>query len=292
VIRQAAEIRGSLSVQRMCELVGVSRSSYYRQAVRREPRPAEPGVQQELHNIADRSRRYGYRRMTRELHHRGWKINHKRVLQLMREQKLLCRRRARWIRTTDSGHGLAIYPNLARKREISGLNQLWVADISYLRLSAGWAYLAVILDAFSRRVIGWAVGLTLEARLPLAALRMALRQRQFQPGLIHHSDRGVQYACQAYVKQLRAQGILSSMSRPGNPYDNAIAESFFKTLKMEEAYYCEYSDIGHARRRLRNFIDFYNRQRLHSALRYQSPADFEAALTNAGNPAELSGSAE
>jgi transposase InsO family protein len=276
----------------MCHLLGLSRAGYYRQG---RPEPDEKPDQalcQELEKLAGTRRRYGYRRMTQELQQRGWKVNHKRVLKRMREQKLLCRRHPRWIATTDSRHRLPVFENLTRGLKVTGLNQLWVADISYIRLLEGFAYLAVILDAYSRRVIGWALRQTLEAELPLAALCLALRHRRPAAGLIHHSDRGVQYACRAYVELLRAQGIRSSMSRRGNPYDNPIAESFFKTLKTEEVYSCEYQSLGHARQRLSAYIDFYNRQRLHSALGYQPPAEFEARLLGAASSADPSASAE
>ena len=219
---------------------------------------------------------YGYRRITAALQRAGWVVNHKRVLRLMRADNLLCLRQRAFVRTTDSDHELRIYPNLARDLKVAGLNQLWVADITYIRLALEFVYLAVILDAFSRRVIGWALGRTLEAELALAALRRAVRRGRVTTGLVHHSDRGVQYASKDYVALLTEHGILVSMSRRGNPYDNAQAESFMKTLKYEEVYRSEYLDFVDARRRLGKFIDsVYNEQRLHSALGYLPPAEFE-----------------
>jgi putative transposase len=283
---------GSMTVQRMCALLELSRAGFYRKpgegAEKRDHGPREA-----LQKIAAQTRRYGYRRMTKELQHRGWKVNHKRVLGLMRQEKLLCWRRKSWIRTTDSEHGLAIYPNLARDLKVSGLNQLWVADITYIPLQIGFAYLAVILDAYSRRVVGWAVDETLEAKLTLAALRMALRRRGAPAGLVHHSDQGKQFACRPYVKLLRAHGIRSSMSRAGNPYDNALMESFFKTLKLEEVCGCEYQNAAQARRRMRAYIEnIYNRQRLHSALDYVSPSEFETQLQAAASTGQTSGAPE
>jgi transposase InsO family protein len=195
---------------------------------------------------------------------------------MMREDNLLCVRRRAFVVTTDSRHNLPIYPNLAREIKPSALNQLWVADITYIRLRTEFVYLAVVLDAFSRRVIGWALGRTLEAELAVAALRMALIERQPSPGLVHHSDRGVQYASGDYVRTLRKHQIIPSMSRPANPYDNASCESFMKTLKREEIYANQYRDLDHLRVNIEEFIErYYNRQRLHSALGYQSPEEFE-----------------
>jgi transposase InsO family protein len=222
---------------------------------------------------------YGYRRITAALRRDDWVVNHKRVLRLMRADNLLCLRRRAFVRTTDSDHVLRVYPNLARDLKVDGLNQLWVADITYIRLVLEFVFLAVILDAFSRRVIGWALGRTLEAELAVEALRMALARGRVQPGLVHHSDQGVQYASHDYTELLSEQGIAISMSRRGNPYDNAQAESFMKTLKYEEVYRTEYLDFADARRRIGKFIEsVYNRQRLHSALGYLPPVEFEQQL--------------
>ncbi len=260
----------------LCAMMGVSRASYYRW---RKPWTGEP-IQMELRSqiqaIALEFPSYGYRRITRELARRGWTMNHKAVLRLMREDNLLCLRHRSFVRTTDSRHGLPVYPNLARKLRLTAVNQLWAADITYIRLRSEFVYLSVILDAFSRRVIGWALGRNLEAELAVSALRMALSGRQPAAGLIHHSDRGVQYASSNYVALLRAKGIAISMSRTGNPYDNAKAESFMKTLKYEEIYRSEYRDLNDLYASMVEFIEeVYNRKRLHSALGYLPPAEFE-----------------
>jgi transposase InsO family protein len=221
---------------------------------------------------------YGWPRMTPELQRRGWAVNHKRVYRMMRED-LLCLRRRNFVRTTDSAHPFPVYPNLAREMDVTQMDQLWVADITYIRLRAEFIYLAVILDACSRRVIGWALGRSLENDLALRALRQALEQRRPAAGLVHHSDRGVQYASREYTSLLQAREITISMSRKGNPYDNAIAESFMKTLKYEQVYREEYEDLREAHASIRRFLEqVYNEKRLHSALGYLPPAEFEQAL--------------
>lgn len=259
----------------LCQMTGLSRASYYRWLAPR-PIPVEMELRDQMQRIALAFPAYGYRRITPELRRRGWPVNHKHVLRLMRQDNLLCLRRRRFVRTTDSRHGLAVYPNLAREITPITVNQLWVADLTYIRLRREFVYLAVLLDAFSRRVIGWALSRTLEAELTLAALRMALRQRQPAAGLVHHSDRGIQYACQAYTDLLRQHGVRISMSRPGNPYDNALAESFLKTLKYEQVYREDYRDFAEAYASIGQFLEvIYNQQRLHSALGYLPPAEFE-----------------
>jgi transposase InsO family protein len=226
--------------------------------------------------VIEHRRRYGYRRITRELHNRGLVVNHKRVLRLMREDHLLGLQPKAFVVTTQSEHDLEVYLNLAWRMKLTGINQLWVADITYIRLLREFVYLAVILDAFSRKVVGWELGRSLAAELTLAALRQALAARKPPPGLVHHSDRGMQYAGAAYVDLLELHRVLPSMSRPGNPYDNASCESFMKTLKREEIYANQYADEEDLRANLEEFIErYYNRQRLHSALGYLSPESFE-----------------
>jgi putative transposase len=263
----------------MCSLSGVNRAGYYRHWRGSAPRQEETAVRDALQRVALANRRYGYRRSAAQLRRDGFVVNHKRVLRLMRQDNLLCLRRRPFVpMTTNSRHDWRIVPNLARGLVPSGLDQLWVADITYVRLLEEFAYLAVVLDAFSRRVIGWALDTHLRASLASAALGMAIAARRPAPGsLIHHSDRGVQYACCEYMALLEAHAIQPSMSRLGNPYDNAKAESFMKTLKQEEVDGRNYRDLIEARTAIGAFIeDVYNRQRLHSALAYQPPAEFEA----------------
>lgn len=260
----------------LCQMTGLSRAGYYRGRLPRQATPVEMEIRDALQQIALESPAYGYRRITAELQRRGFGINHKRVLRLMREDNLLCLRRKAFVVTTDSRHDLPVYPNLARDMTPCAINQLWVADITYIRLRMEFIYLAVVLDAFSRRVVGWALGRTLEAELALTALRMALAQRQPAPGFVHHSDRGVQYASNAYTDLLKTHGVQISMSRKGNPYDNGACESFMKTLKCEEVYRNDYRDMREAGTCIGEFLErVYNERRLHSALGYVPPAEFE-----------------
>jgi transposase InsO family protein len=257
-------------------MTGLSRASYYRWGLPPPSMPVEMELRDAMQQIALQFPAYGYRRITAELNRRGFAVNHKRVLRLMRQDNLLCLRHKAFVVTTDSRHSLPLYANLARDIVPTRVNQLWVADITYIRLRLEFVYLAVLLDAFSRRVIGWALGRTLEAGLAVAALRMALGQRRPQPGLVHHSDRGVQYASLDYTTLLGQHKVQISMSRKGNPYDNAACESFMKTLKYEEVYRNEYRDLDDAYAQIGEFLErVYNQQRLHSALGYVPPVEFE-----------------
>jgi transposase InsO family protein len=269
-----------LTIERMTELGLVSRSGFYRFDDRCErPGDRDMDLRDAIQRIALEWPSYGRPRITAELRRQGWTVNPKRVYRLMRKDNLLCVRKRKFVVTTDSNHGRKIYPNLARDMVVTDLDQLWVADITYIRLREEFVFLAVILDACSRRVIGWALDRTLEDELTLTALRMALARRTVQPGLVHHSDRGSQYASGDYTDVLKAHEIAISMSRKGNPWDNAGCESFMKTLKYEEVHRNEYRDLVEARASLQNFVEkVYNERRLHSALGYLPPAEFERHL--------------
>jgi len=269
-----------IPLQRLCELGQVSRAGFYRW--QQGPPAIDPDLdlRDEMQRIAVEFPYYGWRRMQKELKERGWIVNHKRVRRIMREDNLLCLRRRKFVVTTDSNHDRPVYPNLTGELALTGLNQLWVADITYIRLEVEFVYFAVVLDAFSRRVIGWALDRSLEDELTLAALRMALRERRPTPGLVHHSDRGVQYASGDYTDLLKDHQIRISMSRKGNPYDNATCESFMKTLKYDEVHRQEYRDLSEARSWIQRFLEkVYNQKRLHSALGYCSPVKFEQSLS-------------
>jgi transposase InsO family protein len=276
--------QSSLGIEPMCRLVQVSRAGYYRFLQPRYPGEEQMEVRHAIQQIVvEHRRRYGYRRVTVELRRRGMAVNHKRVLRLMREDNLLGIEPKAFLATTDSDHDQPVYLNLARRMKVTAINQLWVADITYIRLRQEFVYLAVVLDVFSRKVVGWALGRNLTARLPLLALQRAITLRQPAAGLVHHSDRGIQYASHQYTELLDIHGILPSMSRPGNPYDNAFCESFMKTLKREEIYANKYQYIDELEAQLEQFIDqYYNRLRLHSALGYKTPEEFETGLAPTG----------
>jgi putative transposase len=272
-----------LTIERMVKLGRVSRSGFYRSQNTEPSEDRDMDLRDAIQRIAVEWPSYGRPRITAELRHRGWRVNPKRVYRLMREDNLLCTRRRKFVVTTDSNHGRKVYPNLARNMILTATDQLWRADITYIRLRDEFVFLAVILDAYSRRVIGWALDRSLEDELPLAALHMALTRRTVQPGLVHHSDRGSQYASTDYTDLLKTHQIAISMSRRANPWDNAACESFMKTLKYEEVLRNEYRDLAEAHTSIRQFLEkIYNQKRLHSALGYLPPAEFERKF-NANN---------
>ncbi len=285
MIAEAIAAPASLSVRQLCAVLGVNRAWYYARPV------SEAGADEtETIRLRDAIERivldfpgYGYRRVTHALAREGWTVNHKRVLRVMREESLLCHLKRRFVPTTDSGHDWRTYPNLVKGTIFNAPDQAWVADITYIRLPTTFVYLAAILDAYSRRCVGWALSRGIDTDLTLAALTMALARREPAAGLIHHSDRGVQYASGAYVERLEGAGARISMAARGNPYENAQAESFFKTLKHEEVYLKEYRTFEEALMNLEPFIEaVYNTKRLHSSLGYRPPVEFEAAWAMAG----------
>ena len=297
MIRAETELQGDhTGIERMCALAGVSRASYYRQWLASKPREEETALRDEIQRLSLAQRangyRHGYRVITIQLRRAGWAVNHKRVARIRREDNLLCvPKQAFRPATTDSRHGWRVWPNLARRMVPMAVNQLWVADITYIRLREEFVYLAVVLDAFSRRVVGWAMAEHLRAELALSALEMAIGNRHVTPGgLVHHSDQGVQYACGDYIGRLERAGIQPSMSRPGCPWDNAMAESFMRTLKREEVNGQAYRDRAEAEASIGAFMEtVYNRQRLHSALTYLAPEAFETVQASAACRGPVSG---
>lgn len=277
MIGQVREEHPEMSVERLCELMGVSRSWYYERPTPEERVHRDVELRDAIERIVLEFPGYGYRRVTKELHRRGWTVNHKRVLRVMRRESLLCQLKRRFKVTTDSTHSFGRYPNLIKGIEIDGLEQVWIADITYVRLPTTFCYLAAILDAYSRKCVGWKLSRLIDTRLTLSTLEMALAARQPAPGLIHHSDQGVQYASSEYVLRLEEAGALVSMASVGNPYENAKAESFFRTLKMEEIYLKDYRGFEEAEENIGQFIEeVYNHKRLHSSLGYLPPIEFEA----------------
>lgn len=273
-----------LPVSHICDNMGLNKSTYYNWKNSSENPKSDKGLRQLMQKIALEFPFYGYRRVTKELNRRGIQINHKKVLKLMREENILCRRKKKFRPvTTQSNHNCRVYPNLAKDIEVTGLNQVWVADITYVGLPREFIYLSSILDRFSRKCIGWHLGRDIGTCLTLNALNMAIKKRKFIgfSRLVHHSDQGVQYASNDYVKRLNEFGIRISMSRKGNVYDNAFAESFNKTLKVEEVYINEYETFDDALNNIRKFIEkVYNAKRLHSSIGYKSPNKFEQEVLN------------
>jgi len=285
LIAQALQEHPQMPLARLCATLSVSRSWYYERQNRCQIEESEAdtelrvALRAAIEELVLEFPGYGYRRVTKALARAGYCVNHKRVLRIMREESLLCQLKRRFVPTTDSNHSFRTYPNLLKGMVLDAPDQAWQADITYIRLPTGFAYLAAILDAYSRRCVGWQLSRCIDSSLTLAALDMALAARRIEPGsgLVHHSDRGVQYASSAYVERLESVGALPSMSAKGNPYDNAKAESFFKTLKREEVYLKEYRKFGEAEANIGQFIeDVYNQKRLHSSLGYLPPAEFEA----------------
>jgi len=276
-IREVMPMQGGLGIERMCLLAGVSRAGFYRFLKAHVPSEEETEVRSAIQQVAlQHRRRYGYRRVTAELKRRGMQVNHKRVARIMHEDNLLALQPKEFVTTTDSKESLEVYLNLSRRMRLNAADQLWMADITYIRVQAEFVYLAVILDGYSRKVVGWKLDRSLTSRLGVDALENAIERRCPLPGTVHHSDRGVQYTSPEYVAILQRHGMVQSMCRPANPYDNASCESFIKTLKREEIYANRYRDLEDLRSHIEEFIDgYYNQKRLHSALGYRTPEEYE-----------------
>ena len=278
MIEQAQKMEEHPSIRRMCQSLQVNRAWWYERGKQPEHSEEEIALRDEIELIVLEYAGYGYRRVTHELGRRGWCVNHKRVLRIMQEESLLCHLKKHFVPTTNSKHGYGVYENLVKTACIDAPNQVWVADITYIRLRRTFVYLATILDSFSRLCVGWALSPWIDTQLTLDALEQALRWRHMRPEWIHHSDRGVQYASTLYVQRLQEAGARVSMAAKGNPYENAQAESFFKTLKKEEVYLKEYKTFDEAQCDIGHFIgEVYNAKRLHSSLGYLPPLEFEAA---------------
>lgn len=275
MIEQVREEHPEISIERLCSLMGVSRSWYYERPPT-EKTKKDMELRDAIERVVLEFPGYGYRRVTAALSREGWSVNHKRVLRIMRQESLLCQIQRRFVPTTDSAHALGRYPNLIKDIEIDALDQVWLSDITYVRLPTAFCYLAAVLDAYSRRCVGWHLSRFIDTRLTLVALEMALTARRPEVGLIHHSDQGVQYASSEYVLRLQEIGAQISMASVGNPYENAKAESFFRTLKMEEVYIKDYRNFEEAQENIGRFIEeVYNQKRLHSSLGYLPPVEFE-----------------
>lgn len=276
-------VKGGFGISDLCKILSVSRNSYYWYLKTNMSKVKDDEVlKNQIDQIVLEFPRYGYRRITEELKNREFNINRKRTLRIMKENDLLCKVKRKFMITTDSNHNLPIFPNLIKGIKASKIDQIWVADITYIRLSSGrFVFLAIVLDLYSRKVVGWNLGENLSSNLATSALKMAIEARGPKPGLIHHSDRGIQYASWNYTDLLLTNHFQISMSRKGNPYDNAMAESFNKTLKWDEVYVNEYDTYDEARLRIANYIEnIYNAKRLHSSLNYRSPEQFERMLIN------------
>jgi transposase InsO family protein len=284
VISHVRQEHPTLSIRTLCRWLGVTRAWYY--AAQHRPLAADESataLRAAIEEIILEFPGYGYRRVTKALARAGWTVNHKRVWRVMQQEALLCHLKRAWVPTTDSRHHLRRYPNLLKAAPATQINAAFVADITYIRLPTQFIYLASLLDSYSRRCVGWALSNELRTALPLAALEMALASRAVQPGWIHHSDQGVQYASAAYVERLEQAGARISMAATGCPYENAQAERFFRTLKYEEVYLKHYETFADAETNLREFIEtVYNTKRIHSSLGYVPPSEFEAALVPSG----------